>query len=334
MFQIEILIILVALFVFFAIFLGLSLRSARRIEKMADRMEESSKLRDEINTFRKEISDRLSDVASTTGKSTQIMADVKEGLGAMKQATQYVVDLSKGLADLQQILSPPKLRGNLGELFLNELLAQVLPTGAYDIQYRFKTGDPVDAVIKAGGRLVSVDAKFPLDNFKKVVESKSEEEKKVNRKKFLSDVKGHIDDIAKKYILPDEGTYDFALMYIPAENVYYEAIIGDESEQEDKSIFSYAINKRVIPVSPNSFYAYLQVIALGLKGMSLEKSAKQVFANLVRLEGDLQKFKEDFEIVGKHIHDAQNRYDDAGRKLVRLEDKLTSLEQPEQTKIP
>lgn len=327
-----ILIILIALFIFLVIFLGLSLRSARRIEEIAGKIEESSSFRDEISTLRKEVSDRLSDVAKTTGASTQIMANVQKGLGVVEEATKRVVDLSKGLSDLQQILSPPKLRGSLGELFLEELLAQVIP-GAYEMQHRFKTGNVVDAVIKAGDRLVPVDAKFPLDNFKKVVESQTEEEGNTNRKKFISDVKGHIDDIAAKYILPDEGTFNFALMYIPAENVYYEIITKDDPSSEGKGIFSHAVNKKVIPVSPNSFYAYLQVIALGLKGMSLEKGAQQILVNLARLEGDLKRFKEDFEILGKHLKDAQGRYADGERKLIRIEDKLGSLEKPEQAEI-
>jgi DNA recombination protein RmuC len=122
-------------------------------------------------------------------------------------------------------------------------------------------------------------------------------------------------------------------MYIPAENVYYEIITKDEAVKDGKDIFSYAISKKVIPVSPNSFYAYLQVIALGLKGMNLEKSAKQILINLAQLEGNFKRFREDFEILGKHLRDAQGRYADGERKLARIEDKLGSLEKSEQDKI-
>lgn len=323
--------VMIALIIFLVILLLILLKNSGRIKNMEKKISDVTDFKNEVLTMRKEISDRLSDVARTTGSSTQVMANVQKSLGGVEEATKRVVDLSKGLSDLQQILSPPKLRGNLGELFLAELLGQVLPKEVYELQYRFKTGDAVDAIIKAGARLVPVDAKFPLENFKRVIESNSDEEKNQNRKKFVSDVKKHIDDIASKYILPDEGTYDFALMYIPAENVYYEIITRDETAREEKGIFSYAINKRVIPVSPNSFYAYLQVIALGLKGMTLEKSAQQILMNLGRLETDVRKFREDFETVGKHIHDAQNRYSDAERKLDRLEDKLGTIEKPELT---
>ncbi|OIO03315.1 hypothetical protein COY52_10930 [Candidatus Desantisbacteria bacterium CG_4_10_14_0_8_um_filter_48_22] len=316
--------VLAVLIIFFAVIL----RSSGRINDLAGKVGEMTGAREEILTLRKEMSDRLSDVAGTSRASNQVMADVQKDLGAMKEATKRVEELGKGLSDLQQILSPPKLRGNLGELFLEELLSQVLP-GAYEMQHRFKTGDVVDAVIKAGNRFVPVDAKFPLENFKRVVESRTEDERLSCRKKFLSDVKKHVDDIAEKYILPDEGTYDFAMMYIPAENVYYESITRDEMPGEDKGIFPYAISRKVIPVSPNSFYAYLQVIALGLKGMTLEKSAQQVLQNLSRLEGDLKRFREDFEVLGRHLKDAQGKYSDGERRLGRIEDKLGSMEKPQ-----
>jgi len=315
------------------VFLLLLLRNTKRIGEVGKRLEDFSSLKDEFLVMRKEISDRLSDVSRTTGVSTRIMADVQKGLGVVEEATKRVLDLSQGLQEIQQILSPPKLRGSLGELFLEELLAQVLPAEAYKIQYQFKTGSTVDAAIKIGSRLVPVDAKFPLENFKRVIESQTEEERASIRRRFLTDVKKHINDIAEKYILPDEGTYDFALMYIPAENIYYEIITRDESAREERGIFSYAIERKVIPVSPNSFYAYLQVIALGLKGMTLEKNARQILENLKRIEGDLGRFREDFEVLGKHLRDAEAKYADADKNLARIENKLISLEKPQVSEL-
>src|SRR5713226_7227674 len=138
----------------------------------------------------------------------------------------------------------------------------MLPQGHYALQHQFSTGDRVDAVIHIGDRLVPVDAKFPLENFQRMLQETDEAERRQSRRAFVRDVKARVDEIAKKYILPDEGTYDFALMYIPAENVYFEAITKDESLEEDAPGV-YATSKRVIPVSPNSLYAYLQVIVLG-----------------------------------------------------------------------
>ncbi|HLG21863.1 MAG TPA: DNA recombination protein RmuC, partial [Candidatus Manganitrophaceae bacterium] len=245
------------------------------------------------------------------------------------KATQQVFEVGKNIASLQEILSAPKLRGSLGELFLGEILSQMLPPTHFTLQYRFKNNEAVDAVILLGPALVSVDSKFPLENFKKVIESGSDEEKKAHRKKFLSDVKKHVDNISAKYILPDEGTYDFALMYIPAENVYYETIIKDEAFGDDKSLCSYALSKRVIPVSPNSFYAYLQAIVLGFKGLRIEKSAQEIHQRLQRLSGDFYKFKEDFDVIGKHLSNTRGKYEEASKKLDRFGDRLLTVDQEE-----
>ena len=142
----------------------------------------------------------------------------------------------------------------------------------------------------------------------------------------MTDVKKHIDAIAGKYILPDEGTYDFALMYIPAENVYYETIIKDDSAGSEKGLSQYALGKRVIPVSPNSFYAYLQAIVLGLRGMRIGERAKEIFQNLKRLEGDLERFKEDFRLVGKHLGNAQSAYAGADKRLDQFGQKLLAAD--------
>ncbi|MBI4809981.1 MAG: DNA recombination protein RmuC [Ignavibacteriales bacterium] len=150
-------------------------------------------------------------------------------------------------------------------------------------------------------------------------------EKKTFQKVFLNDVKKHIDSIASKYILPDEGTFPFALMYIPAENIYYEVIIKDEGLAEGAGVYNYSIEKKVIPVSPNSFYAYLQVIALGLRGMYIEQSAKEIFNNLSRLQGDIIKMREVFDILGTHLDNARKKYEDADKKLSNFEGKLENI---------
>ena len=171
-----------------------------------------------------------------------------------------------------------------------------------------------------------VDAKFPLENFKRMLEASDEKEQIALRKSFVSDIKIHIRNISEKYIVPDEGTFDFALMYIPAENVYYETIIKDEKLGEDSSIFQYAINKKVIPVSPNSFYAYLRVILLGLKGMTIEKSAKEMILHLSRMRGDFDKFGTEFTKIGRHLDNAKSNYSESEKRLIKLADKLDNIE--------
>jgi len=268
----------------------------------------------------------------TTGDIGTTLFDVKKDLGKMESVTQEVLDKAKNISNLENLLRAPKFRGGLGELFLGDLLAQILPPGHFELQYKFKSGEKVDAIVKIGGNIVPIDSKFPLENFQKFMAEEKDKEKQALRKKFVTDVKKHIQDISEKYILPDEGTYDFALMYIPAENVYYETILKDESLGEDRSIFNYALKKKVIPVSPNSFFAYLQVIVLGLKGLKIEKDAHTIFQSLARLQGDLKRFGKDFQILGTHLVNAKSKFDDAEKRLTRFTDKLESVsgEMPKQ----
>jgi DNA recombination protein RmuC len=239
-------------------------------------------------------------------------------LGELNRATQQMMEVGKTITSLENLLRPPQLRGGMGETLLAELLSQILP-GHFELQHRFKSGERVDAVIRLGNRLAPVDAKFPLESFRRLAESKDQELARKEKKVFIRTLKAHVDAIAQKYILPDEGTYDFALMYIPAENVYYETVLRDE---EGEGLYPYALQKRVIPVSPNSFYAYLQVIIHGLKGLHIEERAREIVDYLARLRADEERFRQDFETLGTHIENARKKYEDAQRKLVRFEDKL------------
>ncbi|MEW6455618.1 MAG: DNA recombination protein RmuC [Acidobacteriota bacterium] len=286
-----------------------------------------------FNQRLKEINQNLllsqKNVSETIDSTSRIFGDVKERLGILSQSAERIFEIGKDISSLQEILKTPKLRGSIGELFLEDLLSQILPASNFSIQYKFKSGETVDAVIHLGTGMVPVDAKFPLENFRKMMEATDEEDKKNSRKKFLTDVKNHINSISAKYILPDEGTFDFALMYIPAENIYYETIIKDESFGEETSVSYYALKRHVIPVSPNSFFAYLQAIVLGLKGMRIEKSAKEIILNLMRLQGDFKKFQEDFEVMGRHLRDTRSKYEDAEKRLLKVHEKLTKI-----TEIP
>ena len=220
-------------------------------------------------------------------------------------------------------------------MFLEELLKQMLPLDHFSLQYTFTNGKKVDAVIFLGQGMIPIDAKFPLENFRRILEAKNDDDENRARKAFTADVKKHIDDIASKYILPEDGTFEFALMYIPAENIYYEVIIKDEFQAE--SISSYAQRKKVIPVSPNSFYAYLQAIVRGLKGLRIERSAQVILECLGQLETDFQKFLTDFEKVGGHLSNAEASYQKAFRRFEKLQDKVASIEQiqkPASTAIP
>ncbi|MBI2552216.1 DNA recombination protein RmuC [Candidatus Uhrbacteria bacterium] len=290
-------------------------------------------LLDQLNTVTRQVNDRLKEnmeaiygsnktVGERLDNASKVVGLLQHKLGELGEATKQVFSVGKDISSLQEILRAPKLRGGLGELFLGDLLAQILPPAHYKLQYRFKSGEAVDAVVKLrDDKLVPVDSKFPLENFKKMLETEGEDEKTRFRKQFINDVKKHIDKIAKLYILPDESTFDFALMYIPAENVYYETILKGDDEH---SLMHYAYDRRVIPVSPNSFYVYLQAILMGLRGMQVERSAADILKNLARLSGDLNKFKSDFELVGTHLTRAKNSYDDSVKRLDRFQDKLVT----------
>jgi DNA recombination protein RmuC len=260
--------------------------------------------------------------------SSKVMGDVQKDLVRLEESNKRIYEVGKDISSLQEILRAPKIRGTIGEFLLSDLLGQILPAGHFSLPYQFKSGERVDAVIHLGKRLVPIDSKFPLDNFRKQIEAESEQDKKFHRKRFLADVKGHIDSIARKYILPDEGTYNFALMYIPAENVYYEIMVKTDSGSEEKSIVDYSMDKKVIPVSPNTFYAYLQTILFGLKGLEVERSAQEIISTLESLRGDFSRFQNDFRLIGRHLYNARRCYESADRKLQWFGDKLEHVESP------
>lgn len=314
----------------------------QQIEKLREQMSEGlarnisqlTQQQDAINTQLRGITDQVNrQLQSSSGEinkrldnAARVIGDVQKNIGELSEASKRIFEIGKDISSLQEILQPPKLRGGLGEQFLGELLSQILPAEFFSLQYAFSSGERVDAVVRLGERLVPIDSKFPLDNFKRIIECKTEEEKKVYLKAFYRDVKKHIDDIASKYILPQEGTYDFALLYIPAENIYYETITKDEALGEERGILNYALKKKVIPVSPNSFFAYLQVIVLGLRGLKIEKDAQRILDSLAGLNKELESFQGDFQLIGKHITNAMNKFEDSRRRLDKFSLKLEQIE--------
>ncbi len=279
-----------------------------------------------IQKTTEQVNQQLSAQTSTIGTrldtAAKVIGDLQKSQGQLLQATEEMKQLGVSVAQLEGLLKAPKLRGGLGESMLEDLLKQVIPASSYATQYRFRNGNTVDAIVRTANGIIPIDSKFPLENFRKMVETANEAEKKSSYKLFVSDVKKHIDAIAQKYIAPDEGTFDFALMYIPAENIYYETIIKNDDYDDETNIYNYGVQRRVFSVSPNTFYAQLHVLALGFKGMEVEKSAKEIIQNLARLQGDLQRFADEFETVGKHLTNAKNKYDEAARKLDTFDEKL------------
>ena len=279
----------------------------------------SSQVNERLNQMNQSLQEANKIIGQSLSSTTNIFGNVQEKLGRLEKTNEQIVEISKDMSSFQELLRAPKFRGQMGETLLENLLSQVLPKDYYQMQYRFKSFDTVDAVIKLGERLVPIDAKFSLENFQKALNVQDEQEKNTYRKKFIQDVKNRIDEIASKYILPQENTYDFALMYIPAENVYYEIIIKEDA-------LSYGISKKVIPISPNTFYAYLQVICLGLKGLKIEENAKIILKNLSMLSNEIGKLKDDFDLLGGHLSNASRKYEDSQKRLDRFSDRLTNIQ--------
>ena len=285
----------------------------------------SQSLHQQLSNVTQSLQNSSGDVNRRLDNAAKLYADLKNKLGELSQQNVQMSQAMGDIKGLQDILKPPKMRGGMGETLLEMLLKEILPPETFELQYGFRSGEKVDAIIRLQDRLVSVDSKFPLENFQRMLNAASDDERKAARREFVRNVKKHIDAIRDKYILPDEGTMEFALMYIPAENVYYETIIKGEETNGEKEIYQYAIDSRVIPVSPNSFYAYLMTLALGFRGLQIETRAREIMDSLGRLQGDLGRFKQEFEIVGTHLTNAQKKYEDADKRLNRFEERLGTV---------
>ncbi|MBI3318059.1 MAG: DNA recombination protein RmuC [Candidatus Omnitrophica bacterium] len=275
----------------------------------------------QVQTTEKSVSQKLQQANDT-------VAGLTRELGKLQEATKKVEEVGRGVVSFQDLLRSPKMRGGFGEFFLADLLSQILPADFYSLQYEFSDGERVDAVIRLREKLVPVDSKFPLDQFRRMGEAATDEERAEWRRLLLRDVRQHIDSIAQKYIRPSEGTFDFALMYIPAENVYYETVIKDDGTSDERGVFLHAVKRQVIPVSPNSFYAYLQVILQGLRGLSVEQRSKEILGVLIKLQKELVAVREDFDKAGKQLGFAVENFEKAEKHLGRFEDRLTSIETP------
>lgn len=256
--------------------------------------------------------------------SQQVLGQLNTQIGGLQKSTEQMLQLGTDVRRLEDILSSPKLRGQMGEWSLENLLAQILPKDSYKLQYGFKDGQKVDALVQLAEFSVSIDAKFPLPAFEKVVTAENDEEKTKLRRQFLKDVTAHIDKIADNYIRPAEGTLDFAIMYIPAENIYYETIVKYAGETQD--ILQYSLDKKVIPVSPNLLYAYLMTVVMGLHGLQIEKQAAEIRQNLKRLNASFADFISNWDVLGKHLRNAYSQYDEGHKKLDRFGLQLNQIQ--------
>ena len=259
----------------------------------------------------KQLNERLDTAA-------RVIGDLKRNLGEMSE-------VGKGIRSLQEFLQSPKLRGNIGEQVLSDMIGQTFPKNSFHLQYQFRSGLKVDAVLKTDAGLLCIDSKFPMENFSKMHKGETEGERHSAKKDFVSDLKKHISDISKKYILPEEGTMDFALMYIPSESVYYEIVNMNE-------VMEIARKSRVYPVSPNTLYAHLQVLLLSFQGKELEQKSQEVFRLLRAIQKDYGKIDENLGVLGKHVTNAYNSMNTVSSSFVQLGQKLSRTKSIEAAK--
>ncbi len=259
----------------------------------------------------------------------ETLAKLHDQLGRLQAGSEQMLRLGQDVRSLQDILKSPKLRGQIGEYSLEKLLREILPTDSFTLQYTFRSGRRVDALVRMAEYAVGIDAKFPLPGFEEMIHAATEEDRSRLHRKFHNDVIKHIDKIAADYINPEEKTLDFALMYIPAENVYYETVIRHEDDKTD--LLGYAMQKKVIPVSPNLLYAYLMTVVMGLHGLQIEQQAEQIRKSMFQVASGFQAFLEDWTTLGGHIRKTQTKYEEAQTKLNKFN---LQLEQVRNSSIP
>lgn len=245
-----------------------------------------------LKSMDKRIDTNSQEMNSRLNSAAQAFASVQKSLGEMSE-------IGRSMKDLQEFLNSPKLRGNIGEQVLKELLSQFLPKEIFKLQYRFKTGSIVDAVIITEAGIIPIDSKFPMSNFRKMQKEQDGKLQKVYEKEFVSDIKKHIDNISSKYILTNEGTIDFALMYIPSESVYYEIV-------NNSSLYDYSTKKRVLAVSPMTFYAFLRSILIGFEGQKISQQAHKILSNLRSIQKEYEKVSDSLDILGRHVTNSYN----------------------------
>jgi DNA recombination protein RmuC len=298
-----ILIIVLAALLVIAIFIN------RKLSELKESQKPSEELLEYLKTTNTRLNEQSKNFNERLDNAARVIGQVQKNIGEFSE-------IGRGMKELQEFLSSPKLRGNVGEQVLKELLKQYMPKESFNLQYTFKSGEKVDAAIKTSGGIIPIDSKFPMENFRKMQSDPS------YKKEFLRDVKKHIDNIAGKYILTEEGTIDYALMYIPSESVYYEIV-------NDSDLFDYAGEKRVLPVSPTTFYAYLKAILMSFEGQKIETQAKVILSSLRAIQKDYEKTNDALSVLQRHLTNAYNTMTSVFGSFAQLGQKITSTRELE-----
>jgi len=278
-------------------------------------------LQREVQAVRSGLDERLREHLQQTHELSQ-------RLGELRKATQNVERLGTDLEELRRIFEPPGARGAFGERLLEETLADALPRESFRIQFTYpRSGARVDAAVFLGDDLLlPIDSKFPLDNFRRYVDLRAADSPDADaaRRGFARDVRRHVDDIAQRYLSPDDGTLDVALMYIPSEGIFHEAALSDVDDG-GSTLAEYALRKRVIPVSPNTLYAYLSVIRMGIRGYRLGESAREILRHLTHLQADVEESTGKLSTAVKQARYSLGNLDEAEDALRKVERRLAGM---------
>jgi len=318
---------------------GIFLLSKKKPEKQSDAL---VILQQQMNHITQVLDSKLSEstkaIQTQFGQSAKIIQDVTEKLTRLDETNKQVVGFADQLQSLQDILKNPKQRGVLGEYYLETVLKNVLPPGSYKMQYPFKDGSIVDAVVFVDKRIIPIDSKFSLENYNRILETRDPVEKKRYEAAFIADLKARIDETAK-YVKPEENTMDFAFMFIPSEAVYYDLLINKVGAVTDdtNSLIYYAGNKKVIVISPTSFLAYLQTVLQGLRNQKISEQAHEVIKQVERLGKHLWTYSEYMEKLGTHLGTTINTYKKAHKEFAKVDKdvvKITGQESKVKLKEP
>lgn len=310
-------------------------RSIRQSEKLVQLAQQNSELRQELDrklsethrTNQEQFGQNAKIVQNITSQSAKLIADVTEKLTKLDETNKQVVNFSAQLQNLQDILKNPKQRGILGEYFLEETLKNVLPPNSYQMQYPFKDGTIVDAVVFVKDKIIPVDAKFSLETYEKILNTNDPETRVKLEQQFKQDLKNRIDETAK-YVKPSEKTMEFAFMFIPSEAIYYDLLVNKVGavKVNTRDLIEYAFrDKKVIIVSPTSFLAYLQTVLQGLKAMQIEEKAKEIRANIEKLQRHMGSYDEFLKKLGISMQTTVNHYNNAYAEFKKIDKDVTKI---------
>jgi DNA recombination protein RmuC len=262
-------------------------------------------------------------MGTQTSATQRTLSDLGQQLAQLSERSERIGELAREVGSLHDLLKVPQPRGGFGELMLERLLADNLPAEAFAFQHSFRDGSRVDAIVRAGGRIVPIDAKFPLEGYQALLAAKTDDERRSRRRAFLQQVKRHVEAVGR-YVRPDEGTIDVAMLYVPAEQIHYAAFVVLE-EGEDMRAF--CAEQRVVPVSPNTLVAYLHLVTLGLRGLAIEQRSREMHEQIRRAALELERFREMYDQLGRHIENASKKFGESLRSLDRATGAVETLGQ-------